>query len=114
MFCEIWHINYRRVEKLGIATGRKAGTLVLPEYCNRMWSRKQVELIYDFTDTPLPRKANHKSGSIAESYDAQYKTRIWDVLQDIDCVIVLSLASPSACVRLAPCISRGEAVPSHS
>jgi site-specific DNA-cytosine methylase len=86
--CEIRHINYRRAEKLGIArpmtNWQESGTLVLPEYCNRLWFSKQVERVWDFTDMSLLRKANHTSELIVESYDAQYKTRIWDVSQNID------------------------------
>jgi site-specific DNA-cytosine methylase len=86
--CEIRHINHRRAQELGIArpltNWQESGTLFLPEYCNRQWFSKQVERVWDFTDMALLRKANPKSGLIVDSYDAQYKTRIWDVSQNID------------------------------
>jgi site-specific DNA-cytosine methylase len=101
--CEIRHINYRREKQLGISrpmtNWQESGTLVLPEYCNRIWYRQQVERVWDFMDMSLLRKANAKapyaelnnarpdnakSELILDTYDAQYKTRIWDVSQNID------------------------------
>ncbi|KAI4852875.1 hypothetical protein E4T44_01205 [Aureobasidium sp. EXF-8845] len=86
--CEIRHINYRRAQELGIArpltNWQESGTLVLPEYCNRQWYSKQVERVWDFMDMSLLRKANAKPGLTLDTYDAQYKTRIWDVSQNID------------------------------
>jgi hypothetical protein len=43
-------------------------------------------------NTSLLRKANAKPvndipGPILDTYDAQYKTRIWDVSQNIDCFV---------------------------
>jgi site-specific DNA-cytosine methylase len=84
--CEIRHINTRRNQNLGIArpltNWQESGALVLPENCNRVWFRQQVERVWDFMDMSLLRKANPKPEERA--YDAQYKTRIWDVSQNID------------------------------
>jgi hypothetical protein len=106
--CEIRHMNYRRVEELGIlrppANWQESGTLVLPEYCDRMWYSKQVERAWDFTDMSLLRKANHKSVLIVESYEAQYKTRIWHMSS----FVLLSSASLSVSC-LASSASRIEA-----
>ncbi|KEQ72090.1 hypothetical protein M436DRAFT_10011, partial [Aureobasidium namibiae CBS 147.97] len=86
--CEIRHINTRRQQKLGIARPltdwQESGSLVLPENCNRVWFRQQVERVWDFMDVALLRKANAKPELILDKYDAQYKTRIWDVSQNID------------------------------
>jgi site-specific DNA-cytosine methylase len=86
--CEIRHINTRREQRLGIArpltNWQESGTLVLPEYCNRVWFKRQVERVWDFMDMSLLRKANADSKSNYDTYDAQYKTRIWDVSQNID------------------------------
>jgi site-specific DNA-cytosine methylase len=85
--CEIRHINTRREQKLGIArpltNWQESGTLVLPEYCNRVWFKRQVERVWDFMDMSLLRKANDFKSKY-DTYDAQYKTRIWDVSQNID------------------------------
>ncbi|CAD0094996.1 unnamed protein product [Aureobasidium mustum] len=89
--CEIGHINYRRENELGTARPltdwQESGTLKLPEYCNRLWFGKQVERVWDFIDMSQLRKVNKtKSTSNQRSvtgYDPQYKTRIWDVSQNI-------------------------------
>ncbi|KAG9960422.1 hypothetical protein KCU61_g6526, partial [Aureobasidium melanogenum] len=111
--CEIRHINYRREKALGIArpltNWQESGTLVLPENCNRLWFGKQVERVWDFVDMSQLRKANmvpgrknHKTKIISEptpGYDAQYKTRIWDVSQNID------RFTDSAPFGIAPCLT---------
>jgi hypothetical protein len=54
----------------------------------------------------LLRKASHKSELIVESYDAQDKTRIKEVSQNIDCFVVLPSAFLSASFCLACAISQ--------
>ncbi|KAI4733939.1 hypothetical protein E4T50_15516 [Aureobasidium sp. EXF-12298] len=99
--CEIRHINTRRNQKLGIArpltNWQESGTLVLPENSNRVWFRQQVERVWDFMDMSLLRKANPKPEE--RVYDAQYKTRIWDVSQNIDRFV------DGAPFGIAPCLT---------
>jgi len=103
--CEIRHINTRRQQKLGIARPltdwQESGSLVLPENSNRVWFRQQVERVWDFMDVALLRKANAKPELILDKYDAQYKTRIWDVSQNID------RFTDSAPFGVASCITPG-------
>ncbi|KAI5204620.1 hypothetical protein E4T38_04669 [Aureobasidium subglaciale] len=104
--CEIRHIRYRREHDLGVdrplTQWQESGTLNLPEYANKSWFRKQVERVWDFVDMSMLRKAHHSGVPELEStesvepaepdndkqkerdYDVQYKTRIWDVSQNID------------------------------
>ncbi|KAH0366937.1 hypothetical protein KCU65_g4926, partial [Aureobasidium melanogenum] len=111
--CEIRHINYRREKVLGIGrpltNWQESGTLVLPEYCNRLWYMKQVERVWDFVDMSQLRKANSVLGKEDRKtritpdplpgYDAQYKTRIWDVSQNID------RFTDGAPFGIAPCLT---------
>ncbi|KAH0268799.1 hypothetical protein KCU91_g9143, partial [Aureobasidium melanogenum] len=111
--CEIRHINYRRDKVLGISrpvtNWQESGTLVLPENCNRLWFGKQVERVWDFVDMSQLRKANmvlgkedRKTGITPDplpGYDAQYKTRIWDVSQNID------RFTDGAPFGIAPCLT---------
>ncbi|KAI5209980.1 hypothetical protein E4T39_00528 [Aureobasidium subglaciale] len=104
--CEIRHIRYRREHDLGVdrplTQWQESGTLNLPDYANKSWFRKQVERVWDFVDMSMLRKAHHSgvpelepAESVEPSeqdndkqkerdYDVQYKTRIWDVSQNID------------------------------
>lgn len=111
--CEIRHINYRREKELGIArpltNWQESGTLILPENCNRLWFGKQVERVWDFVDMSQLRKANNILGKEDRKtkitpdplpgYDAQYKTRIWDVSQNID------RFTDGAPFGIAPCLT---------
>ncbi|KAH0393460.1 hypothetical protein KCU89_g12389, partial [Aureobasidium melanogenum] len=111
--CEIRHINYRREKELGISrpvtNWQESGTLVLPENCNRLWFGKQVERVWDFVDMSQLRKANNVLGKEDRrtritpdplpGYDAQYKTRIWDVSQNID------RFTDGAPFGIAPCLT---------
>ncbi|KAI4715878.1 hypothetical protein E4T48_07929 [Aureobasidium sp. EXF-10727] len=111
--CEIRHINYRKEKALGIArpmtNWQESGTLVLPENCSRLWFSKQVERVWDFVDMSLLRKANativpkNKKTNVTPAplpgYDAQYKTRIWDVSQNID------RFTDGAPFGIAPCLT---------
>ncbi|KAH0194533.1 hypothetical protein KCU70_g445, partial [Aureobasidium melanogenum] len=111
--CEIRHINYRREKELGISrpvtNWQESGTLVLPENCNRLWFGKQVERVWDFVDMSQLRKANNVLGKEDRKtritpdplpgYDAQYKTRIWDVSQNID------RFTDGAPFGIAPCLT---------
>jgi site-specific DNA-cytosine methylase len=106
--CEIRHINYRREHELGdgrpLTEWQESGTLVLPEGFDLAWFMKQVERVWDFIDMSALRKAHHSLKALPKNataeevkeattkaikglerdYDVLFKTRIWDVSQNID------------------------------
>ncbi|KAF1356488.1 hypothetical protein BDV97DRAFT_287275 [Delphinella strobiligena] len=74
------HAKYRLNHKLGNAKPctdwEPSGKLVTYDYADRAWHKKQVERVWDFEDCAVLRKAR--------DYDVQFKTRVWDVSQNID------------------------------
>ncbi|KAK5119245.1 hypothetical protein LTR85_007859 [Meristemomyces frigidus] len=82
--CEIRHMQYRQSEKLGNARPftqwQESGTMVPPENGSTLWYTKQVERVLDTIDCSILRKSLPKAGM----YDARFKTRIWDVSQNVD------------------------------
>jgi site-specific DNA-cytosine methylase len=78
--CEITQMAYREDKRLGTArpfTGwTEAGTMSVPDNASSSWYRRQVERVLDTIDCSTLRKAH-------EGYDARYKTRVWDLSQNI-------------------------------
>lgn len=78
--CEIRHIQYRQEKRLGNARPltfwSESGTMNVPENGFISWYRKQPERVRDYMDISLLRKA--------PIFDVRYKTRIWDVSQNVD------------------------------
>lgn len=93
--CEIRHIQYRQNERLGNARPltfwSESGTMNVPENGIIPWYRKQVERVRDYMDIALLRKA--------PIFDVRYKTRIWDVSQNID------LFTDGTAFGITPCIT---------
>ncbi|GAB7347637.1 hypothetical protein MBLNU459_g4506t1 [Dothideomycetes sp. NU459] len=82
--CEVRHIKYRSQKELGNARPytewQESGTLVLPDYADKAWHKRQVERVWDMQDCSVLRKALPTAGQ----YDVLFKTRIWDVSQNVD------------------------------
>lgn len=78
--CAESHVRYRQDMRLGNArpftNWQESGFLVVPENGCPAWYHGQVERVYDLMDCSLLRKAR-------EMYDVRYKTRIWDVSQNV-------------------------------
>ncbi|KAF2772471.1 hypothetical protein EJ03DRAFT_324490 [Teratosphaeria nubilosa] len=78
--CEITQMKYRSDEKLGSARPftqwTESGTMSVPDNSSPAWYRRQVERVLDTIDCSILRKGR-------EGYDARYKTRIWDLSQNI-------------------------------
>ena len=93
--CEIRHIQYRQEKRLGNARPltfwSESGTMNVPENGFLSWYRKQPERVSDYMDISVLRKATE--------FDVRYKTRIWDVSQNVD------MFQDSAHFGIAPCIT---------
>lgn len=93
--CEIRHIQYRQEKRLGSARPltfwSESGTMNVPENGFISWYRKQPERVRDYMDISLLRKAS--------IFDVRYKTRIWDVSQNVD------LFGDSTPFGITPCIT---------
>lgn len=93
--CEIRHIQYRQEARLGNARPltfwSESGTMNVPENGLLSWYRKQVERVRDYMDISLLRKA--------PAFDVRYKTRIWDVSQNVD------MFTDSSSFGITPCIT---------
>lgn len=81
--CEITQMQYRQTQKLGNARPfthwQESGIMVPPDNGTRPWFLKQVERVWDTIDCSILRKSLPKNGM----YDARFKTRIWDLSQNI-------------------------------
>jgi site-specific DNA-cytosine methylase len=93
--CEIRHIQYRQEKRLGNARPltfwSESGTMNVPENGFISWFRKRPERERDFMDISMLRKA--------PMFDVRYKTRIWDISQNVD------LFGDSVHSGIAPCIT---------
>jgi site-specific DNA-cytosine methylase len=93
--CEIRHIQYRQEKRLGnarpLTLWSESGTMNIPENGLISWYRKQPERVRDYMDIALLRKASE--------FDVRYKTRIWDVSQNVD------MFQDTAHFGIAPCIT---------
>ena len=93
--CEIRHIQYRQEKRLGNARPltfwSESGTMNVPENGFIPWYRKQPERVRDYMNVSLLRKA--------ALFDVRYKTRIWDVSQNVD------MFGDDAHFGIAPCIT---------
>jgi site-specific DNA-cytosine methylase len=93
--CEIRHIQYRQEKRLGNARPltfwSESGTMNVPENGFIPWYRKQPERVRDYMDVAFLRKAH--------DFDVRYKTRIWDVSQNVD------MFGDGAHFGIAPCIT---------
>ena len=93
--CEIRHIQYRQEKRLGNARPltfwSESGTMNVPENGFISWYRKQPERVRDYMDISFLRKASE--------FDVRYKTRIWDVSQNVD------MFGDGAHFGIAPCIT---------
>jgi len=93
--CEIRHIQYRQEKRLGnarlLTLWSESGTMNVPENGFIPWYRKQPERVRDYMDISLLRKA--------PIFDVRYKTRIWDVSQNVD------MFGDGAHFGIAPCIT---------
>lgn len=82
--CEIRHVRFRQEKVLGNARPytdwQESGTLVLPDYADKAWHKRQVERVWDMQDCSVLRKAVLSEGK----YDVQFKLRIWDLSQNVD------------------------------
>jgi site-specific DNA-cytosine methylase/superfamily II DNA or RNA helicase len=93
--CEIRHIRERQKYRLGNARPMtfwsESGTMNIPENGFISWYRKQPERVRDYMDISLLRKASE--------FDVRYKTRIWDVSQNVD------MFKDTAPFGISPCIT---------
>ncbi|USW56199.1 Putative C-5 cytosine methyltransferase, Helicase superfamily 1/2, ATP-binding protein [Septoria linicola] len=82
--CELRHARSRHELRLGnerpVTHWTESGTLIVPEIGNSSWYTGQVERVWDMIDIVVLRKALPEMGF----YDARYKSRIWDVSQNVD------------------------------
>jgi site-specific DNA-cytosine methylase len=96
--CEIRHIQYRQEKQLGNARPwtfwSESGIMNIPENGNISWYNKRPERERDFMDIAYLRKA-------MDGFDVRYKTRIWDLSQNID------MSSDSTHFGIAPCTTPG-------
>ncbi|KAK4540354.1 hypothetical protein LTR36_009311 [Oleoguttula mirabilis] len=81
--CEITQMLYRLMRGLGYARPfthwQESGTMVPPENGSASWYHKMVERVLDTIDCCILRKSLPEAGM----YDARFKTRIWDLSQNI-------------------------------
>ena len=82
--CAIRHVQYRREKAIGnsrpYTSWQESGSVVVPDYADKDWHARQVERIWDMQDCSFLRKALPSCGN----YDPQFKTRVWDLSQNID------------------------------
>ncbi|PIA95671.1 hypothetical protein CB0940_10123 [Cercospora beticola] len=82
--CELRHTQLRHDLRLGnerpITHWSESGSLIVPEGGDPAWYARMVERVWDLLDISVLRKALPSHGF----YDARYKTRIWDVSQNVD------------------------------
>ena len=81
--CEITQMQYRQDKRLGTARPythwQESGSITVPESGVKSWYHSQVERVLDSMDASLLRKALRENGM----YDVRFKTRIWDLSQNI-------------------------------
>ncbi|KZF20059.1 hypothetical protein L228DRAFT_233492 [Xylona heveae TC161] len=79
--CQGRHMTYREINSLGTrrpVTGwQDNGSCRLPDYMWADWGKAQVERIWDTLDIAFLRNARR-------SYDSMYKTRVWELSQNVD------------------------------
>ncbi|CAK4032193.1 DNA repair rad8 [Lecanosticta acicola] len=84
--CEIRHIDYRQKERLGnarpVTHWSESGAILPPDNGHAAWYAKQVERVKDTIDCATLRKALPSLKS--DKFDARFKTRVWDLSQNID------------------------------
>lgn len=78
--CEITQMDYRLKKRLGVQRPlthwSESGSILPPDYGDRAWHGAQVERVLDTLDAATLRKAR-------DGYDARFKTRVWDLSQNI-------------------------------
>ena len=81
--CEITQGEYRQTKRLGTArpvtNWQESGAILPPENGSAYWYSMQVERVKDTIDAATLRKALPKNGM----YDTMFKTRIWNLSQNI-------------------------------
>ncbi|QIW94895.1 hypothetical protein AMS68_000413 [Peltaster fructicola] len=82
--CKIRQLRYREQHKLGHARPftkwQESGYVAVPENGSAAWFKRQTERVKDSIDCAILRKALHINGG----YDARFKTRIFNLSQNID------------------------------
>ncbi|KAF2722314.1 hypothetical protein K431DRAFT_284007 [Polychaeton citri CBS 116435] len=90
--CEITQMQYRQEKRLGterpFTQWQESGAISVPENGVRAWYASQVERVLDTIDCAVLRKSRDvtkpRSTDIAtEGYDSRFKTRIWDLSQNV-------------------------------
>lgn len=96
--CEIRQMDYRQSMRLGNARPftrwQESGTISVPEDGSASWYRKQSERVKDCIDCSILRKALPEAGM----YDARFKTRIWNLSQNIDRFTDTGLMGITGCI----------------
>ncbi|KXT14985.1 hypothetical protein AC579_7740 [Pseudocercospora musae] len=81
--CEITQMEYRHKKKLGVArpltNWTESGSILPPDHSFVPWLRMRVERELDTLDVAMLRKAMPEGGG----YDALYKSRVWDISQNV-------------------------------
>ncbi len=82
--CQGRYEAYRQQFRLGyrrpLTHWVDSGTCRVPDYADRAWFKKQVERIWETLDLSWLRNALPERGC----YDSQFKTRVWELSQNID------------------------------
>lgn len=82
--CEIRHIFIRQNSGLGnarpLTNWSESGAILPPDNGNHAWYARQVERVKDTIDCAALRKAKPGDGM----FDVRFKTRVWDLSQNID------------------------------
>ena len=83
--CQIRYVGYRLANSLGherpLTKWVDGGGSTPPGYFWKVWHRYQVERVWDSIDISYLRNAN--LGAPA-NFDSRYKTRIWELSQNVD------------------------------
>jgi site-specific DNA-cytosine methylase/superfamily II DNA or RNA helicase len=82
--CAVRQMAYRQDMKLGnarpITHWQESNTMLPPENSSRAWFKRQVQRVLDTIDCAHIRNALPDNGA----YDSHFKTRIWDLSQNVD------------------------------
>jgi site-specific DNA-cytosine methylase/SNF2 family DNA or RNA helicase len=82
--CAVRQMVYRQTMKLGnarpITHWQESNTMLPPEHSSRAWFKRQVQRVLDTIDCAHIRNALTQNGA----YDSHFKTRIWDLSQNVD------------------------------
>ena len=116
--CESRHQRERAENRLGtkrpLTHWSEDGTTRLPDYGWQDWCRAQVDRVKDVMDVNYLKCVVHKkerghkkaTSNRCSGYDAQYKTQVWNLNQNVDRQSTTKFGlTPCICPRICPFVT---------